>query len=756
MPAEPTIDQSRSAEYHAPEFHAPEFHALEFHAVEAAGKHVPPHTPVEPGRRSVDMGRRLWLVCALLVVAALVAGSAVILHLRQAALANSERELTNLGIVLAEQTSRTIQSVDLVLREVQAHAATLDIRSADEFRSLMVGPNAHEFLTSRLRNLPQADAIAVVDANGMLLDWTREGPVPQTDFSDREYFRYLATHDDTNTYISEPVHGRFTDKWLLFVVRRINGPDGIFLGVAAGLIDTQYLEGFYRTISMVPGELVTVLRRDGVVIAGYPGIANRRGKHMPEQSPWYDRVATGGGSYRSPGYLIDVPQIITVHPLRDYPLVVDVNVSVKAALKTWYEQTLVIVIAVFGASVGCAVLFGIIIGQFRRQEDQNAKLHQGETALRASERRLRAYAEMSADWFWEQDAELRFLTELNIPFTNLPTDVGATKWKLADPAMAPGQWQTHMADLAARRPFRDFRWEMLQADGKRRHISISGDPLFDEAGRFLGYQGTARDVTADVEAADELRSAKDRAEAASRAKSQFLTNMSHELRTPLHAIIGFSELIHAQAAGPIEESYVAWAGDILSGGSHLLDMINGLLDLSRIEAGRYDLVESSFDLAGVVHACVEMIRLQAETKQVSVECAVDEIIIRADHPAMKQIVLNLLSNAVKFTPADGAVTIYTERAESGEISLVVSDTGIGIDATTLASLGEPFIQADASTSRKYGGTGLGLSISRRLITLHDGALTIESVPGEGTTVRVTIPAGRVNPETQSAFVTDQT
>jgi PAS domain S-box-containing protein len=641
------------------------------------------------------------------------------------------------------------------LREVQARAGTLGIRSPDEFRERMVGTSGHEFLVSRLRNLPQADAIAVVDANGMLLDWTREGAVPKTDFSDRDYFRYLASHDDADSFISEPAHGRFTDKWLLFIARRVNGPDGTFLGIVTGLIDAQYLEGFYRTISMVPGELVTVLRRDGVVIAGYPDIGNRRGKHMPEQSPWYDRVAAGGGSYHSPGYLIDVPQLITVHPLRDYPLVVDVNVSVQAALKTWYEQASVIAIAVLGAAVGCTVLFGIIIGQFRRQEEQNARLHQGETALRASERRLRAYAEMSADWFWEQDAELNLLAELNSPFTNLPTDAGATKRELADPAMDPDRWHAHMANLAARRPFRDFRWEMRQADGTPRYVSISGDPLFDEAGRFLGYHGTARDVTADVEAADELRSAKDRAEDASRAKSQFLTNMSHELRTPLHAIIGFSELIHAQAAGPIEARYVAWAGDILSGGRHLLDMINGLLDLSRIEAGRYDLSESSFDLARVVRDCVEMLRLQAEENQVSIDCAIDQTVITADRPAMKQIVLNLLSNAVKFTPAGGVVSISAERAVSGDITVVVADTGIGIDATTLASLGEPFTQADASSSRRYGGTGLGLSISRKLIALHDGTLTIESVPGQGTAVQVTIPAARANTETHHAFMTDQ-
>jgi signal transduction histidine kinase len=715
-----------------------------FRGIGTSGGTDPSLAQAEPARRAVDVSRRLGFVCAFLVVVTLVTGAVVIWQLHQAALANAERELTNLGVVLAEQTSRTIQSVDLVLREVQSRTVTLGIRTPDQFRARMVEAGAHQFLVSRLRNLPQSDAIAVLDANGKLLDWTRDGGIPPSDFSDRDYFRWLSTHNDADAYISQPTRGRFTDKWLMFVARRINSPDGVFLGVVTGLIDTQYLEDFYQTISMVPGETVTVLRRDGVVIAGHPDISNRRGKHMPEQSPWYDRVVSGGGSYFSPGYLIDVPQIITVHPLRDYPLVVDVNVSVQAVLKSWYEQATVIAIAVAGVSVGCTILFAVIIGQFRRQEQQNARLRLGEAALRASERRLKAYAEMSADWFWERDARLNLLQDSNIPFTSMPIDVGEARWDLADPAVDPQRWDAHMADLAARRPFRDFRWEMLQNDGKRHFISISGDPFFDDAGHFLGYHGTARDVTIDVEAAEELRSAKDRAEAASRAKSQFLTNMSHELRTPLHAILGFSELIQVQAAGPIGAEYVHWARDILSGGRHLLNMINGVLDLSRIEAGRYDLLEETVDLARVARDCVDMIRLRAEAGQVQVDCTIEAAVIQADRQSVQQVLLNLLSNAVKFTPAGGVVRISAERAATDEISLIVADTGIGIDAATMASLGEPFTQADASTNRRYDGTGLGLTISRKLMTLHNGTLTIESAPGLGTTVRITFPASRVN------------
>ncbi len=145
------------------------------------------------------------------------------------------------------------------------------------------------------------------------------------------------------------------------------------------------------------------------------------------------------------------------------------------------------------------------------------KLKEAVAALRKSEQKLRAFAEMSADWFWEQGPDLRFRHQSNIPLTSLPTDVGKTRWELADPAMDPRRWDAHKADLAARRPFRDFRWERIQTDGKRRYMSTSGDPIFNKAGTFLGYHGTGRDVTADVEAAEELRRAIEQAEAANRA-----------------------------------------------------------------------------------------------------------------------------------------------------------------------------------------------------------------------------------------------
>lgn len=696
----------------------------------------------EPRSSLSDAGRRLWPICVLLIVTTFAVGAGTIWQLHQYAYNRVERELNNLGIVLAEQTSRSIQSLDVVLQEVQSHVASLGPDSPEAFRAELAGAATGEYLQGLLRRLPQAEAINLVAADGMLLNWSRPRQVPPLADTGRDYFAWLRDHREPGVVIGMPVEGRVSGKRVLFVARRIDAADGTFLGIVVGLIDTQKLERFYETIGLAAGEGVTLLRRDGALIASYPEIANPIPK-MPRASPWFAKVAQGGGSYLSPGYLGPMRRLITVHPLSEYPLVVDVTMSEQAALQSWYYQAFCIAVAMVGVAAALAVLFAVIIAQLRRQEEQNARLTVGRAALRASERRLKAYAEMAADWFWEQDTELRFVRDSAIPGITRPDDVGKARWELADPAMDPRRWEAHKAILEARLPFRDFRWERIGIDGRRHYMSTSGAPIFDDNGAFLGYHGTGRDVSADVEAAEVLRVAKEQAEAASRAKSEFLGNMSHELRTPLHAIIGFSELIHDRAGGPIGDNYVEWSTEILSSGRHLLDLINDVLDLTRIETDRYEMAESNVDLEVVARACRAMLRLQAESKQVRVDCEIAGAIVLADRRAVKQIVLNLLSNALKFTPSGGVVTIRTEQEVNGDLAVVVADTGIGVDATALASLGEPFTQADASIRRKYGGTGLGLAISRKLAAMHGGTLTIASVVGQGTAVRVSFPARRV-------------
>ena len=238
----------------------------------------------------------------------------------------------------------------------------------------------------------------------------------------------------------------------------------------------------------------------------------------------------------------------------------------------------------------------------------------------------------------------------------------------------------------------------------------------------------------------------ERADAANQAKSQFLANMSHELRTPLHAIIGFSELIREQAPRPGTAAQVAdYATDILASGRHLLELINTVLDLSKVEAGTAMLTESVVSVADIVNASMISIRSQASARGIPITVALPPapIMVEVDLTKLRQVLINLLSNAVKFTPAGGTVEVSGSLADDGGVQLAVTDTGIGMTEEEMVIAMEPFGQVDSTLSRQADGTGLGLPLAKRLVELHGGELTLASVKGKGTTVAFTIPAHRV-------------
>jgi signal transduction histidine kinase len=254
------------------------------------------------------------------------------------------------------------------------------------------------------------------------------------------------------------------------------------------------------------------------------------------------------------------------------------------------------------------------------------------------------------------------------------------------------------------------------------------------------------DISARKRAESEIVKSKEAAEFANRAKSQFLANMSHELRTPLNAILGFSQIINEQMFGPVgSPKYLEYVSDIHRSGKHLLHLINDILDLSKLEAGKLELRESLIKIPALVDECIAFVRERAKSSRIQLAYDTPDglPVLRADERSVKQILLNLLSNALKFTPAEGSVTLRVRMTPSQTINFSVSDSGIGMSSADVEVAFTPFGQVDSDIARKQEGTGLGLPLSRSLARLHGGDLTIQSAPGKGTTATLFFPADRV-------------
>lgn len=385
-----------------------------------------------------------------------------------------------------------------------------------------------------------------------------------------------------------------------------------------------------------------------------------------------------------------------------------------------------------------------------------------EENLRASEQRFRDISEAASDWFWETCPDLRFvyISERFFELTGIkPEDIiGKTRWEFASAetiALAPESWRQHQKGLEAHEPFRDFRYETINKNGERNYISLSGKPIYDEDGMFIGYRGTGTDVTELQTTRNKHILAKEEAEKANQAKSEFLASMSHELRTPMNAIIGFGELVLHNTNDPISNKNIEYMGHILSSASHLMELINQILELSRIESGMVIMEPEAISFESALEETVMLILGQAHKRNITIntDCSCSENTdIWADPLRLKQILFNLITNAIKYNRPGGTVDINCGIKDNTHVQIWIKDTGLGIPEHAHDEVFQPFNRLGLE-AKNIEGTGIGLSITKDLVERMNGAIGFESSLGVGSTFWVTLPrrpSGDIDESRQSA------
>ena len=441
-------------------------------------------------------GARRIIVAGALLIAVTLAGAGLSLwDLYDNAVDASRENTANLGIVLAEELSRSFESVDLVLGETTQRIVHSGASIPEEFRREMASEATHDFLVNRLQALPQLSALFLTNAFGVQLNASNFWPVPATNLANHGFFKDAAKADSDALVIGAPAKSWTTGRWSLFISRRIQSRAGVFLGTVQATIDLRYFQDFYKTLSLSEGGSVSIERQDGMVLFREPATDETLGTYVPRGAQWYGMVAKGGGTYEADVYLDGLTREIAVNPVKGYPLVMSVTVPKHTALAAWRRQAAFIGFGTTCAVVVFAILFGSLAVQFGRLEKSEQALS---TALTRSERADRA----KSDFLGRMSHELRTPLNAIIGFSEVIVSqlfgpLGSAKYKeYAEDILRSGRF---LHDLIG------DMLDMVKIEAGHRNLQLetftfAGD--IDEALRMLRPRAETGEVALDLDVRD--------------------------------------------------------------------------------------------------------------------------------------------------------------------------------------------------------------------------------------------------------------
>ena len=645
-------------------------------------------------------------------------------------LSAARRDTQNLSQAFEQNIRRTIEAVDTTIRAVRIarrhDPAHFDLSNWERESGLTRTVTLH---------------LALVDRDGLVVN-SSLGDVAgkHASIADREHFRVPRETPGDELFISRPVLGRISHRRSVQFVRRLVDAEGLFEGVVVASLDPAFLSRFYHSLDVGRGALLLV-GQDGIVRSAAPEGTAAPGEDLSGVGLMKQTSAAANGTVRLRATADGVERIYSWRRLDDYGLLAVVGFSTADAMAGYRLQQRSSLAIGLVVSV-LSLLASVVLARHRRVIVQSREV-------------LWAAVENISQGLQVVDGQRR-LVVMNGRVTellDLPphlTVPGTEFDALIEWQMAAGEFNE--ADAAEVRR-RAESGGLQGGTSVYRRTRRNGTVL--EVRTKMVENGLAvrtfTDVTEQERTAQVLADARDAAEAAARAKSEFLAVMSHEIRTPLNGVIGVAGLLEEMELGATQRDYVRL---IRQSGDHLLELINDILDFSRLEAQRLELEEIAFDPRALVQGVVGIFLVQAGGKGLHLSASMDDTVpamVGGDPGRLRQVLLNLVSNAVKFTD-QGWVTLRMahEPAGDGQVRLLfsVADSGIGIRPDAIERMFEQFTQMDSSISRRFGGSGLGLAICRRLVEMMGGVIGVESEPGQGSTFRfdVTLRVVEAPPE----------
>ena len=633
-------------------------------------------------------------------------------------IARVQQEAGILAQAFEENIRRAVESIDTTIRSVRAARARdpagFDLASWERESGLKSGLTLQISVSDRAGDILASNVDPITDQ--------------RTSIADREHFRVLRDTAGDDLFISRPVMGPVTRRWSVQFARKLFDASGAFDGVIVASLDPAFLSRFYTSLDIGRGTMLLLLGRDGIVRSVEPSTAAGLSDDLSSLGLAGSALAETHGLVRTSATTDGIERAYGWRRLDAYHLVVVAGLSIEDAL-AGYREDLKACVAIGLGLTAMTLLVSAVLAHNRIDSMLSRQV------LRAAVDNISQGLMVIA-----ADRRVPLLNARAVELLDLPPHLTLPGFEF-DSLL---EWQLEAGEFAD-----------TDATAVRTLVESGGIERSNAVYRRTRRNGTVlevrtkvlasglavrtfTDITEQEHDAHALADARDLAQAAARARSEFLAVMSHEIRTPLNGVIGVAALLEDTELGPVQRDYVRL---LRQSGDHLLELVNDILDFSRLEAERVVLEEVDFAPLALLQSVVEMFSTQAAAKGLYLSAMTDDEVpamVNGDPGRLKQILLNLVSNAVKFTDKGWVSVNLTHESVPGErIKLLfsVADSGIGIEPEAIDRMFQEFTQMDGSISRRFGGSGLGLAICRRLVELKGGSIAVESRPGSGSTFR---------------------